>query len=1169
MSDAFPEYILEFSIEISDFEPISPRCHIPLPDTMPKRNNGVINMQNNDDWCFGWCVLGALHPVKNHPERNPHRIYANYVEELNMEGIPVPVPVSTPVYQKFEENNPEISLCVYKWSNKNKRLEFQYITERRGAEYKEVNLLVISEPEEIENPRSHYCIIKDIHRLVYNHSKHKERKYLCRYCIHVYSDEKRLNEHKCSGLNEAPQEPKVPKLEKSTKAFYNHKCMQANPYRIFWDLECLTTELTPEENAQLTRTEKIQRHMPCGYSYIVVRMDSFLNYEIVSHDLYRGPDAMEKFVEKMEIEQAEIQTDLSAPAEIIMEPGDYTRYIRATECWICEKDFPNQKKIKIMVCCPNTGNYLGASHRGCKNKNEIIGPKWYHPPSIGDRVTFKKTEECMYCKEKDMLDMGLSKVRDHCHISGKYRGPAHSDCNKKLQMGAFKTKVPLICHNSRHYDSHILMGVVAKFTADKIKCIPENIGKYKAMDVGQLHFLDSFQHMNMGLDKLVEAMGGKLEKFPLTVKHFTNKGYTLDQIKFLFRKGVFPYDWTNSWDKFEKTALPRRKDFYSLLNQQNISKADYAYAQEVWQKFEMKNFGEYHDLYLETDVLLLADVFMNYTIMCLKDDGLDPSHYVSAPGMFNDSLYKSSGAEIKLLTDIDQYMLVEKGIRGGMSMVSQRYAKANNPQCPDYDESKPKSYIIYDDFNALYSGAMTQYLPTEILGKVAPEEMPNILEIPIDAEEGYLLEVDVEAPSNLHDLFRDYPLAPEKGIVPRNWLSPFNEALVNNSEIGGGKYVLGEKLLQTLLTKKNYVVHYRALQLYINLGMKVTKIHNALKFRQSPWMKPYIEENIRKRKIAKASGDEFGVMYYKLKNNAVFGKQMENVRKHMRVELLRSDEDKRIKRLTSSPLYVGFKAFEGGITAIHMLKSQITLNKPMFVGQAILDISKAMMYNFWYGYIKPRYGEKACLLYTDTDSLIMWIETEDIYKDRAERPDLFDLKNSGDLFLMKDECKGIPIDEAVCLKPKMYSVLPVGHDPKMPKTEADFEKELEEEESRKSQNIKDWQKKHGIQKAKGVKKSVVKRELRHDKFLECLKTRKITRHDMYGLRSYDHQIYLERVNKIGLNPYDNKRWILSDGIRTLPYGHWRIKAYYHYVKSGMSPELAEKRAMIIKLRPQN
>ncbi|CAG8757768.1 15330_t:CDS:2, partial [Racocetra persica] len=145
-----------------------------------------------------------------------------------------------------------------------------------------------------------------------------------------------------------------------------------------------------------------------------------------------------------------------------------------------------------------------------------------------------------------------------------------------------------------------------------------------------------------------------------------------------------------------------------------------------------------------------------------------------------------------------------------------------------------------------------------------------------------------------------------------------------DKEVGEEKYVLGEKLLQTLLPKKNYIIHYQALQTYMKFRMKITKIYGVLKFKQTPWIKSYIEENICKRKIAKANKDEFG-----------------------------------------------FKIFEGGITAIHMLKSTVILNKPIFVGQAILDISKAMMFNFWYGYIKPRYGDKARLLYTDTDSLIM------------------------------------------------------------------------------------------------------------------------------------------------------------------------------------------------------
>ncbi|CAG8854892.1 24306_t:CDS:1, partial [Gigaspora margarita] len=124
ISDAYPEYIEEFSIEIADYNSIGPTGCMPLPETIPKRNNGIINIQNDDDWCFGWCVLGVLHLVKVHPERNPHRLYAKYVEELNMEDIPIPVPVSTPVYKKFEKNNPDISLCIYEWHNQNKCLEF-------------------------------------------------------------------------------------------------------------------------------------------------------------------------------------------------------------------------------------------------------------------------------------------------------------------------------------------------------------------------------------------------------------------------------------------------------------------------------------------------------------------------------------------------------------------------------------------------------------------------------------------------------------------------------------------------------------------------------------------------------------------------------------------------------------------------------------------------------------------------------------------------------------------------------------------------------------------------------------------------------------------------------------------------------------------------------------
>ncbi|PKK58881.1 hypothetical protein RhiirC2_720198 [Rhizophagus irregularis] len=165
-------------------------------------------------------------------------------------------------------------------------------------------------------------------------NKHKGRKYICRYCLHVYSTEKKFKEHlpKCKGLNETPQRPKVPEKDDNEKYFYNYKCMQPNPYRIIWDLEMLTEKLTPEEKTKLTSTEKLQMHKPCGYCYVVIRINSSLNYEIINHDLYRGPDALERFVLKIEDELLAIQEDLSAPADIIMAPADLEAFKEAKEC---------------------------------------------------------------------------------------------------------------------------------------------------------------------------------------------------------------------------------------------------------------------------------------------------------------------------------------------------------------------------------------------------------------------------------------------------------------------------------------------------------------------------------------------------------------------------------------------------------------------------------------------------------------------------------------------------------------------------------------------------------------------------------------------------------------------------------------------------------------------
>ena len=168
----------------------------------------------------------------------------------------------------------------------------------------------------------------------------------------------------------------------------------------------------------------------------------------------------------------------------------------------------------------------------------------------------------------------------------------------------------------------------------------------------------------------------------------------------------------DSLERFEETSLPSIDKFYSKLNDSGITEDDYSHALKIWEKFECKNIGDYCDLYCRTDVLLLADVFENFRKKCLLYYKLDPTHYFTSPGMSWDALLKKTGVEIELLTDYDQYMFIERGIRGGISMSSKRFVKANNPMVSDYDPEKEKSYIMYLDANNFYGWAMSQALPT-------------------------------------------------------------------------------------------------------------------------------------------------------------------------------------------------------------------------------------------------------------------------------------------------------------------------------------------------------------------------------------------------------------------------------------------------------------------------
>ena len=236
-----------------------------------------------------------------------------------------------------------------------------------------------------------------------------------------------------------------------------------------------------------------------------------------------------------------------------------------------------------------------------------------------------------------------------------------------------------------------------------------------------------------------------------------------------------------------------------------------------------------------------------------------------------------------------------------------------------------------------------------------------------------ILEVDLEYPQELHVLHNDCPVCPEKVRVSNDMLSGYCKKIAEKYNISIG---LVSKLIPMLRDKKEYVLHYPNLQLYLDLGLKIKKIHRVLKFDQSPWLKQYIDFNTEKRKHAKNS---FKKDFFKLMNNSVFGKTMENLPKWVDVTLV--TDEKKLDKITSKPTYVSSKIFKENLLAVHKVKETLTLNRPAYMGMCILDLSKMLMYDFHYNYMKKKYGNRAKLLFTDTDSLTYKIEAEDVYKD--------------------------------------------------------------------------------------------------------------------------------------------------------------------------------------------
>ena len=464
------------------------------------------------------------------------------------------------------------------------------------------------------------------------------------------------------------------------------------------------------------------------------------------------------------------------------------------------------------------------------------------------RRRYENATDCYICKKPLNREQNTI-CADHCHFTGRFRGAVHQSCNLRYKVEKERYKLPVLFHNLRGYDSHLIMQAVRKHHG-RIDVIPHNYERYLSFTIGRLKFLDSFQFLPASLDSLAQQM--KDSDFKYMTRFFPDP----TKRALMLRKGVFPYDYMTSMDKFDETQLPPQSAFYNRLTDEPISDEDYEFAQQVWTLCECRTLRDYHDLYLKSDVFLTTDIGEKF-----RDDsqalyGLEFVHYYSLPGLSWDAALKHSEVELELITDIDMYLMIEKGIRGGISMISHRYAKANDPRMGDeYDASKPTSTLLYLDANSLYPTAMCEPLPIDQFSMVDNLDAFDVTQVADDAEYGYVLEIDANIPNRLHGKFNDYPLAPEKIQVTQDMLSPFQHRHFPTNKST-------EKLVPHLGRLEKYVVHYRNLKLYIQLGLEVTKIHRVVRFRQGAWLKSFMELNIEQRREAARNGDKAHVGRY-------------------------------------------------------------------------------------------------------------------------------------------------------------------------------------------------------------------------------------------------------------------------------------------------------------------
>ncbi|XP_034242358.1 uncharacterized protein LOC117645912 [Thrips palmi] len=702
------------------------------------------------------------------------------------------------------------------------------------------------------------------------------------------------------------------------------------------------------------------------------------------------------------------------------------------------------------------------------------------------------------------------KRHHHNHCFGNYVGPLCNECNLRIKHESHVIKA--YAHNLKGYDGLSLLRAIARrFDAniDHFSAVPKTICKYITFRYNCLQFCDTLQFMPASLDSLINSLAP--HEFGIFEAHF--QAQPADVLKALRQKLPCPYEALTGPEVLSEPRLPPIESFYSSLSESCITQSEYEHALYVFEVMGCQSVGDYLRLYNIVDVLMLACVWHSFVTTNRTNYALDPSHFITAPSYYYQCCLFKSKETLELVQDVNMYWQLNNNIRGGFAGAFKRVCIANNPQVSNYDPQKELTYLGQFDLNSLYTTTQATYsMPTSGYRYLSESELRSfeLGRVNNESAVGFLICCDLHYPDDIKEKTRYLPLCPTNELVTYSMLSGYNKKFLQKYKLRFPPGV--RKLLATQLDKKEILLHGEALVFYLRHGLQLTKIHYIIEFKQSFWLRDWVNLNNDLRRSATTTTQSNAAKA--ACNSGSYGSFLLRKQRFRNVRFEGSSGG--VKKAVRMQLVSGWQIVEDNCVAIETKPRRVVMDRPLIVALCILDLSKIILYRFFYDIFSPLFGPSLKCAYLDTDSLLLEVQGVDMYKELhkvAEHLDtsnfptehpLYDPTGKQKLNRIKDQYGGRIIRAGYFLRSKLYAIV------------------TEDNEITK--------------KAKGVKKSAVRNRISLADYISCLAQQGRMMHSFTRLDVEGFRIFTKELNRVSLSSYDDKVFVKMDGT-ILPYGH--------------------------------